>query len=255
MAASILSAKRLREILDYNPETGVFTWKVMLAHRRKPGDVAGGLTHGYIEIGIENHSYRAHHLAWLYIHGELPQGMIDHIDGNRVNNAIANLRIATNQQNSQNKRQTSPTKVSCKLLGVTWNIDRQCWQAQIGHNGKNYYLGLYKTDTAAHAAYLKAKRRLHEFGEIAKGALEIPAPERIGFQGDNPMRGTFYDKRRRKWCARISINGQYKSLGSFVTQEEAAEACRSARNAAKAESGMQGIETASPADNLEGAAQ
>lgn len=103
MASSILSAKRLREILDYNPETGIFTWKVMLAHRRKPGDVAGSLTHGYIEIGIENHSYRAHHLAWLYIHGELPQGMIDHIDGNRVNNAIANLRIATNQQNSQNK--------------------------------------------------------------------------------------------------------------------------------------------------------
>ena len=51
--------------------------------------------------------------------------MIDHIDGNRVNNAIANLRIATNQQNSQNKRQTSPTKVSSKLLGVTWNADRR----------------------------------------------------------------------------------------------------------------------------------
>lgn len=86
MAPSILSAKRLREILDYNPETGVFKWKVMLAHRRKPGDVAGNLSHGYIEIGIENRSYRAHHLAWLYIHGELPQVMIDHIDGNRSNN-------------------------------------------------------------------------------------------------------------------------------------------------------------------------
>ena len=69
MASSILSAKRLREILDYNPETGIFTWKVMLAHRRKPGDVAGSLTHGYIEIGIENHSYRAHHLAWLLRNG------------------------------------------------------------------------------------------------------------------------------------------------------------------------------------------
>ena len=255
MAASILSAKRLREILDYNPETGVFTWKVMLAHRRKPGDVAGSLTHGYIEIGIENHSYRAHRLAWLYIYGELPKEMIDHIDGNRANNSIDNLRLATSRQNSQNKRESSPTKVSCKLLGVTWNIERECWQAQIGHVGKNIYLGLYKTETAAHAAYLKAKLRLHEFGEIAKGALEITAPERIGFQGDNPMRGTFYDKRRGKWSARISINGKYKSLGSFFTQEEAAETCRSARNGAKVESGMQGIETASPADNLEGAAQ
>lgn len=230
MAASILSAKRLREILDYNPETGVFRWKVMLAHRRKPGDAAGSLTHGYIEIGIENQSYRAHHLAWLYIHGKLPEGMIDHIDGNRANNAIANLRLATNQQNSQNKRQASPTKLSSKLLGVTWNADRQCWQAQIGHSGKNYYLGLYKTETAAHAAYLKAKLRLHEFGEVAKEATEIPAPERIGFQGDNPMRGVSYDKRRGKWSARIAINGEYKSLGSFATQEEAAEACRAARS-------------------------
>ena len=177
MASSILDAQRLREILHYDADTGLFTWKVMLAHRRKPGSVAGSRSHGYIEIGIDNRSYRAHHLAWLYVTGEWPSSFIDHRDGNRSNNAFGNLREASNQKNSQNRHWVSKRKTTTEYLGVTWHKQRQCWMAQIRtKDGRNLNLGLYDDDYQAHVAYLHAKREFHDDADICKGDLP-PKPK------------------------------------------------------------------------------
>lgn len=224
MAEAILDAARLREILDYDPITGVFHWRLMLAHRRKPGDRAGNKSHGYIEIGIRNKSYRAHHLAWLYTYGEWPKEFIDHIDGNRSNNAISNLRLATNQKNAQNRHSVSSSKITSQYLGVTWNEANQCWMAQIKHDGKNVYLGQYGTDFDAHLAYLHAKRDLHDEADICAVELPTPPPRIDRRRKSSSVNGVSYDNNRKKWCARPLVNGKRKHIGYFASEEEAIEA-------------------------------
>lgn len=232
MATSILDAARLREILEYDTESGLFTWRIGISNRVKPGMQAGNKTHGYIEIGIENQAYRAHKLAWLYVFGYWPEKSIDHIDGNRSNNAIKNLRLATNQENSQNKWGASSSNKSSGMLGVTWHKQRGKWMAQITHDGRNHNLGLFDTAELAHSAYLHAKQRIHEFGEVAK-SVSGDAPERRSTtdKSVSGFRGVSLDKRRGTWGARISIDGAYKHIGSFNTAEEANEACIAARKA------------------------
>lgn len=228
MAKADLSAHRLREILDYDRQTGVFTWKVMLAHRRKPGTIAGSLTHGYIEIGINNRSYRAHRLAWLHVHGEWPAGHIDHIDGNRLNNAIANLRDVTNQTNAQNRHEISRSKLTSQYLGVTWNSANQCWLAQIRVNGKNRYVGQYATERDAHIAYLHSKSLNHDGADICNRDLP-PLPQRLNrHRKSSEVRGVSFDRTRSKWCAKPLINGKQKHVGYFDSEAAAIAAVRAA---------------------------
>lgn len=100
----------------------------------------------------------AHRLAWLYIYGKWPQNELDHLDGNRANNKIANLRDAGDVLNSQNRR--SPNKNNgVGLLGVSRHGLR--FKAMIGVNWKIKYLGIFDTKEEAHAVYVKAKRKLH----------------------------------------------------------------------------------------------
>lgn len=228
MAKADLSAERLREILDYDQHTGVFTWKVMLAHRRKPGTVAGNLTHGYIEIGINNRSYRAHRLAWLHVYGEWPAGDIDHIDGNRVNNAIANLRDVTNQTNAQNRHEISSSKLTSQYLGVTWNSANQCWMAQIKCNGKNRYIGQYATERDAYIAYLHSKSLNHDDADICNRDLP-PLPQRLNrHRKSSEVSGVSFDRTRGKWCAKPLINGKRKHVGYFDAEADAIAAVRAA---------------------------
>lgn len=96
-----ITQKRLHELLDYSPDTGLFTWKVARAGRIKAGDVAGNLNNtGYIQITVDGTAYYAHRLAWLYIHGKFPENHIDHINGVRDDNRISNLRDVTPQENT-----------------------------------------------------------------------------------------------------------------------------------------------------------
>lgn len=229
MATPILDARRLRDILDYDRETGVFRWKVMLAHRRKPGDIAGSRTHGYVEIGINNKSYRAHHLAWLYVTGEWPSADIDHKDGDRSNNAFQNLREATNQKNAQNRHWVSSRKTTTEYLGVTWNKQRQCWMAQIRtKDGRNLNLGLYDDDYQAHLAYLHAKRELHDDADICGGDLPPkPQPRNLRRQ-TSAVVGVSFDSSREKWCAKPLIDGRRKHIGYFASEREAIDALRAA---------------------------
>src|SRR5262249_23350106 len=100
-----ITAARLRELLDYNDETGEFRWRKRMSRKVKPGDVAGNLnTDGYRRIRIKGREYRAHHLAWLHMTGKSCPVFIDHRDGNPSNNRWDNLRRATASQNCANRR-------------------------------------------------------------------------------------------------------------------------------------------------------
>lgn len=161
MARPIITAARLREALHYEPETGNFTWLIKPNRSVMIGDVAGSQDRdGYVCIRICGRSYRAHRLAWLYVHGVLPPSQIDHKDAIRSNNKWPNLRIATNAQNKQNMRKArSDNRVG--LLGVF--PDRDKWRARITIDSKKVSLGTFETPELAHAAYLAAKHAMHPF--------------------------------------------------------------------------------------------
>ena len=159
MAMADLTCARLRELLSYNPEKGTFI-------RLKIGKIAGCTNaSGYIQIRVCGHIYYAHRLAWLYMHECWPADQIDHQDGNRSNNAIANLREASSKTNRQNL-QGARSDNSSGLLGAWFNKAYQRWQADIVLNKKKRYLGRFDTAEDAHQAYLVAKREMHPFCTI-----------------------------------------------------------------------------------------
>lgn len=157
----MISAERLRELLHYEPSTGVFT-RLMTSGGRKAGTVAQGnlSDQGYWMISVCSKQYRAHRLAWLYVHGVWPE-QIDHINGVKSDNRIANLRCVSRSVNLQNQRRAQSSNRT-GLLGVSLRQGENKWQAQIMVNGKRYTLGRFTTPELAYAAYLKAKRELHE---------------------------------------------------------------------------------------------
>lgn len=160
MAAAILTAERLREILDYDSTTGEFVWRVCLSTRMPAGKQAGWVgAQGYRVIRIQGKSWYAHRLAWFYIEGRWPEHDIDHIDGNRTNNARANLRDVTRSVNLQNQRRARKRKASGAPLGVVRAGNR--WAAQIVVDGALKHLGSFGCPVEAHECYLAAKRKLH----------------------------------------------------------------------------------------------
>ena len=166
MAASDLTAQTLRELLHYNPDTGVFTWKMTLGPRAFAGRETG-CRHkdGCLVIRLRGRLYKAHRLAMLYMTGVWPPHGVDHIDGDRGNNAFSNLRLADQARNLQNIRKAHKDSVS-GLLGTTLNKQTGKWVAQIRFNGKTKHLGYYATPEEAHAVYIEAKRKHHEFCSI-----------------------------------------------------------------------------------------
>ena len=157
---SALTAEWLRANMVYEPETGVFLWRV-----RGPGRMMGkvlGTTvwPGYRSMKVDGVLYYAHRLAWLYVHGEWPSASIDHRDGNKGNNAISNLRIATHSQNAAGKktaRRVAPARgVMPHGVGFV---------ARLYHGGKRHYLGYHSTLEAAKAAYEAKAKEIH--GEFA----------------------------------------------------------------------------------------
>ncbi len=160
---ALLDAATLRELLAYDPETGVFTWRVRASNMPK-GSVAGGLNgHGYILIWVRGRKYGAHRLGWLYTFGEWPPHEIDHINGARDDNRLANLRLATRAQNEANTRRSSRNTSGVK--GVSWHKRTSTWRAHIVVNGKQKHLGHFTSINAAAAAYQTAAAT--HFGEFA----------------------------------------------------------------------------------------
>jgi len=161
-----VTATRLRELLDFDPLTGVFLWKVNRRGNSRAGDVAGKqTTQGYRSIRVDGRDYQAHRLAWLYVHGAWPEQQIDHLNGQRSDNRLANLRDVSGSINQQNRRVASRGKSS--PLGVYW-IDNNPgnpvpghWYARITVRRRLVTIGKFSSTEAAHQAYVAAKRQLH----------------------------------------------------------------------------------------------
>ena len=154
-----LTAEKLRSILDYDHETGIFTRKVRTANRVKVGDAAGCPDgRGYLQIIVCSRKYRAHRLAWLHVYGEWPEDQLDHINRNRSDNRISNLREVSNKQNGQNK--SKPNNNTSGHTGVFWHKQNSKWRAQITHNQKKIHLG-YFTDLEEALSARKAGEKLY----------------------------------------------------------------------------------------------
>lgn len=157
-----LTQSILRNLLSYDPETGLFTRLVVTCNKVKIGDIAGSLHYsGYIHIRVLGVIQNAQRLAWLYMTGSFPNGEIDHINGNRSDNRLSNLRDVSKSVNLQNQRKAQSSN-KAKLLGVDYRKNLKKWVAQIQINGVKHYLGTFSTPELAHAAYTKAKREIHE---------------------------------------------------------------------------------------------
>ena len=169
-----LTQNFVKEILYYDSETGVFLWKHRdLKHfksvcsqkkwnTRYAGMVAGDIDgKGYWRIAINRRRYIAHRVAWLYVYGHWPKQTIDHIDGDRLNNRIENLRDVSYTENNQNARYLNGRKDNnCGFLGVTKCNDNK-YHAKIWRNKKTIHLGYHDTPEEAHKEYLEMKRKLH----------------------------------------------------------------------------------------------
>lgn len=155
--------EELKHALEYDSATGKFKWKASLSNRVKPGENAGFIhqKHGRLLIGFKNRGYQATHLAWLLTHGEWPSGVIDHVDGNPLNNRIDNLRDVPRSLNNQNQR-GAQVKNKTGYLGVSWHKVIGKYHAQIQCLGHKKHLGYFSTPEEAHAVYLAAKREFHE---------------------------------------------------------------------------------------------
>lgn len=154
-----LTIEEARKRLAYDPETGKLTWK-MLRNTLRVGEEAKSLdVAGYVQVNIAGTVIKGHRLAWFLHYGAWPDGHIDHINGVRDDNRIANLRVVTNAINCQNKRKALP-KSKTGILGVVKVGER--YQANIHFNRKKRYLGTYSTADEAHQVYVLAKRQLHE---------------------------------------------------------------------------------------------
>lgn len=160
-APSMVTATRLRHLLAYDADSGVFTWRVSRTGRyAKPGATAGHISaEGYVVIGVDGRVYKAHRLAWLYVHGIWPGKDIDHVNGIRSDNRVANLRLASPSENARNSIVSS--RNSSGYRGVTFHKGMGKWRAQIRHNGKLVRLGFFERPDEAYAAYLSAAERLH----------------------------------------------------------------------------------------------
>lgn len=161
----MITQSQLQELLHYNENTGIFTWRQKTSHasRIQIGDIAGSVdSKGYICVGINNKRYKAHRLAWLYINGEWPQNHIDHINGITNDNRIENLRNVTHRQNHQNRKEHR----NGILIGATYSKYKNKWQAQIQINGKLKHIGYYNSELEAHEAYAAVNWFLSEVEKL-----------------------------------------------------------------------------------------
>lgn len=149
-----LTASKLRDLTAYDPCTGIFVWR----HGKKQGQELGyGDGKGYKRAWLDGAMHKVHRLAWLYVHGVWPTGMIDHLNGDRSDNRIANLRDVNMASNLGNRTRANINNQLTGCLGVT--RDKEYFRARICVNRKHIDLGLYKTLEEAKQAYDRAKNK------------------------------------------------------------------------------------------------
>jgi hypothetical protein len=160
VAVADLTVGYLRQVLNYDPETGVFTWRRHPQEKRIGLPVGRTDRQGYLKIVLDGVAFTGHRLAWMHVHGKFPKGCIDHINGDRLDNRLANLRDVAPMLNSQNRRGANRTNRS-GLLGAHFHKASGRWHSRITLAGHTFQLGYFATPEEAHAAHMKAKRKLH----------------------------------------------------------------------------------------------
>jgi hypothetical protein len=164
-----LTIEQLRAALDYDPDTGIFTWCYrpdcpVQWNGKWAGKQAGSPSGGFITIRVSRKHYHAHRLAWAFAYGEWPTGYVDHANGDWRDNRISNLRIASKSQNAANSGVFAHN--TSGLKGASWSKRYGKWVAQITYRGSNRFIGHFRTAEEAHAAYCDTARRLQ--GEFAR---------------------------------------------------------------------------------------
>lgn len=163
MAKPILPVEKLRQLVHYCPDTGVFTRLVTTSPNAKKGDRCGNepIQNGYCLIRIAGTQYKAHRVAWAYMTGEWPSGVIDHINGIKHDNRFTNLRDTSKSINRQNQRTVRSDNLSSGVTGVSWCRHHNKWKAYIRVDGKLRHLKYCDSVDDAERVYLKAKESLH----------------------------------------------------------------------------------------------
>jgi hypothetical protein len=151
-----IERSELQKLLAYDPETGVFIWRVAVKNVRA-GDIAGGIVgNGYRHIQLARRAYKAHRLAWFYVYGEWPSADIDHINRDKDDNRIANLRLAAMWQNKANGGALSNNTSGYR--GVSFEKGR--WRARLMVSGRYHDFGYYDDPAVAYAAYMAGRKDL-----------------------------------------------------------------------------------------------
>jgi len=158
----MLTRERLQELLHYDPETGVFTWRVKPSRRVRTGATAGCFDkEGYWQIKVEKRIYFAHRLAWLYVHGVWPENVIDHKNREKADNRICNLRDVTQSVNMQNQVEAMANNRSGFLGVAAPRLGKRRFAANIQVGGIQRRIGWADTAQEAHAMYMQTKRAEH----------------------------------------------------------------------------------------------
>ena len=165
-----IDINNLRSMFSYDGATGVLTRR---STNRPTGSVA---RNGYLLTKVNGVTLYVHRIAWVLAHGESAPHRIDHINGTKIDNRLANLRPATDALNSQNvTRPQSSNRAGYR--GVCWDATRMRWRAEIRLDGHTRHLGRFATRCQAHVAYVNAKRELHPFWVEPVHHLAEPASE------------------------------------------------------------------------------
>lgn len=213
----MIAQNELKNLLHYEPETGIFRWNVPNRGHAKEGDMAGTRTGRYAYITINGQPYLAHRLAWFYVHGEWPKHNIDHVDRNSRNNAISNLRDVPQSVNMQNMI----------VDGASFDKRRKRWISQIVAFGRRRNLGSYDSVEEAREAYRAAKRVLHpDSPQVSTPASKddlsvlghLDGRYRTNTSG---FHGVSFKKSKGLFEANIRLNGKYKYVGLYPTAQEA----------------------------------
>lgn len=167
----MITQSELKELLDYNPETGIFTWLCNRGMNKRKGKAAGSkfLT-GYILIKINNIFYCAHRLAWLYVNGHDPKEFIDHINRIKDDNRLCNLREASRVENGYNRKLSINNKSGIK--GITWCSHYKKWLARINVNGIRKFIGYFENINDAEISIIESRKKYH--GEFEYHAKTTP---------------------------------------------------------------------------------